>query len=143
MQQTVQLCSLFSYWVYLMQATTSSVSELLVCKVDSVLSGYPAYPYQTALGNSAIKQLLLDYVETKLKQAMPRLNTPGEWQRLPQYLNQLVDLELRLESYIYWGIEYIIQNQLDLLLSTEQKTIEPAWNVQDMEHACIPAHWFG
>ena len=125
-----------------MQCTTNSVSDVLAVKVDGVLSAYPAYPYQTALGNGAIKQLLLDYVECKLKQAMPSLNAPDQWNRLPHYLNQLVDLELRLESYIYWGIEYIIQNKLDLLLSTEEVT-EPSWDVQDMTHTYMTAHWFG
>ncbi|NEQ54402.1 MAG: hypothetical protein F6K11_30445 [Leptolyngbya sp. SIO3F4] len=122
--------------------TTSSVSDVLTSKLNSVLSTYPAYPYQVALGNGAIKQLLLDYVECKLKQAMPILNASNQWQRLPHHLNQLVDLELRLESYIYWGIEYIIQNQLDLLLSTEE-IAEPSWDIQDMNRACMTSHWFG
>ncbi|MGD1952629.1 MAG: hypothetical protein ACFB14_23740 [Leptolyngbyaceae cyanobacterium] len=117
------------------------MSEVLSDKVDSVLAAYPAYPYQTALNNSAIRQLLLEYVESKLKQAVPKLNNPEQWQRLPQYLHQLVDLELRLESYIYWGIEYIIQNQLDVLLGAEKP--EPACNVQDMTQACMPSYWFG
>lgn len=125
-----------------MQCTTHTTSDVLTHKIDSVLSDYPTYPYQTALGNSAIKQLLIDYVECKLKQDMPGLKAPDQWQRLPHHLSQLVDLELRLESYIYWGIEYIIQNQLDLLLSSEAPT-EPSWNVQDMTQTCMPAHWFG
>ena len=124
-----------------MQCTTDSVSEVLSGKVDSVLAAYPAYPYQTALNNDAIRQLLLEYVESKLKQTVPKLNNPEQWQCLPQYLHQLVDLELRLESYIYWGIEYIIQNQLDVLLSTEDPT--PACDVQDMTQACMPSYWFG
>ena len=124
-----------------MQCTTDSVSEVLSDKVDSVLSAYPAYPYQTALNNGAIRQLLLEYVESKLKQAVPKLNNPEQWQCLPQYLHQLVDLELRLESYIYWGIEYIIQNQLDVLLSAEEPA--PACDVQDMTQACMPSYWFG
>lgn len=122
-----------------MQCTTDSVSEVLSNKVNSVLAAYPAYPYQTALNNDAIRQLLLEYVESKLKQTVPKLNNPEHWQCLPQYLHQLVDLELRLESYIYWGIEYIIQNQLDVLLSAE----EPACDVQDMTQACMPSYWFG
>lgn len=125
-----------------MQCATTSVSQFLSDKVDSVLSGYPIYPYQVALGNHSVKQLLLDYVEYKLKQAMPRLKTADRWQHLPQYINQLVDLELRLESYIYWGIEYIIQNQLDLLENT-QKSPELACSVQDMNQACMPSYWFG
>ncbi|MEM1253255.1 MAG: hypothetical protein AAGI69_12545 [Cyanobacteria bacterium P01_H01_bin.21] len=115
------------------------MSEVLSNKVNSVLAAYPAYPYQTALNNDAIRQLLLEYVESKLKQTVPKLNNPEHWQCLPQYLHQLVDLELRLESYIYWGIEYIIQNQLDVLLSAE----EPACDVQDMTQACMPSYWFG
>ncbi|MEM9264626.1 MAG: hypothetical protein AAGA46_03795 [Cyanobacteria bacterium P01_F01_bin.13] len=125
-----------------MQVTHNSVSQVLTGKVDRVLSAYPIYPYQAALSNGAIKQLLLDYVECKLKQGMPSLNAPEHWQRLPQYLQQLVDLELRLESYIYWGIEYIIQNQLDLLLSPEE-SVEPSWSVQDMTQTCLPSYWFG
>ncbi|MEA5464782.1 hypothetical protein [Leptothoe sp. PORK10 BA2] len=122
-----------------MQSTTT---QLLSGKVDSVLAAYPAEPYGTALSHVAVKRLLLDYVECKLKQAMPSLNDPDQWQRLPHHLQQLVDLELRLESYIYWGIEYIIQNKFDLLLSAE-KSEEPAWSLQDMTQACVPAHWFG
>ena len=125
-----------------MQGVSNSVSQMLTDKVDSALAGYPTYPYQTALGNRATKQLLLDYVECKLKQGMPSLNLPDQWQRLPQYLQQFVDLELRLESYIYWGIEYIVQNQLDMLLSKENVS-DPTWDVQDMTQTCIPAHWFG
>ncbi len=125
-----------------MQYTTTSVSQVLTDKVDSFLAAYPVHPYQVALSNSSIKQLLLDYVECKLKQTMPSLNAPDQWQRLPQHLNRLVDLELRLESYIYWGIEYIIQNKLDLLLNAEA-AVSPSWNVQDMEQSCLPAHWFG
>ncbi len=125
-----------------MQGVSNSVSQMLTDKVDSALAGYPTYPYQTALGNRATKQLLLDYVECKLKQGMPSLNLPDQWQRLPQYLQQFVDLELRLESYIYWGIEYIVQNQLDMLLSKEDVS-DPTWDVQDMTQTCIPAHWFG
>ena len=124
-----------------MQCTTAPVSQFLSDKVDSILSGYPVYPYQVALGNHSVKQLLLDYVEYKLKQAMPRLKTAEHWQQLPQYINQLVDLELKLESYIYWGIEYIIQNQLDL--ENTQKLPEPAWSVQDMTETCMPSYWFG
>ena len=120
---------------------TVSVSELLSNKVDSVLSTYPAEPYQSALGNSAIKQLLLDYLECKLKQSMPCLDEPSQWQRLPHYLHQSVDIELRLDSYNYWGIEYIVQNQLDLMLGAQSKA--PSWSVQDMTQACVPAHWFG
>ncbi len=120
----------------------NTTSQILSSKVDNVLSAYPVEPYQVALGHAAVKGLLLDYVECKLKQAMPSLNSPGQWQRLPHYLQQLVDLELRLDSYIYWGIEYIIQNKFDLLLSTE-KPEEPSWSVQDMTQACMPAHWFG
>lgn len=126
-----------------MQCTTSSVSQLLSDKVDSVVSAYPVYPYQTALSNGAIRQLLLDYVEYKLKKAMPKLNNPQEWQCLPQYLHQLVDLELRLESYIYWGIEYILQEQLDLLSNSTKETIKPSWSVQDMTQTCMPSYWFG
>ena len=125
-----------------MQCTATSVSQVLPDKVDSVLSAYPVDPYQVTLRNGSIRQLLLDYVECKLKQTMPSLNAPDQWQRLPQYLNRLVDLELRLESYIYWGIEYIIQNKLDLLLNAEEP-VAPSWNVQDMERTCLPAHWFG
>ena len=126
-----------------MQCTVApaTVSQLLSNKVDSVLSTYPAAPYQRALGNSAIKKLLLDYVECKLKQTMPSLETPEYLQRLPHYLHQSVDLELHLDSCIYWGIEYIVQNQLDLMLGTKSKA--PSWSVQDMTQACVPAHWFG
>jgi hypothetical protein len=125
-----------------MPSTTTSVSQFLVDKVASVLSGYPTYPYQLALNNEAIQQLLLDYVECKLKQAVPKLESADQWQRLPHYVNQLVDLELRLESYIYWGIEYIIQNQFDLLLSNEEP--KPlSWSVQDMTQTCLPSYWFG
>ncbi len=122
--------------------TTSSVSQLLSNKVDNVLSAYPDYPYQTALNNGSVKQLLLDYVESKLKEAMPSLQKSEQWERLPSYLQQFVDLELRLESYIYWGIEYIIQHQLDLLLNKEE-TNEPTWSVQDMNQTCMPSYWFG
>ena len=125
-----------------MQCTTTSVAQFLSDKVDSVLSGYPIDPYQLALSNRSVKQLLLDYIECKLKQAMPRLKSADHWHRLPQYINQLVDLELRLESYIYWGIEYIIQNQLDLTADT-QKPSEPTWSIQDMTQACMPSYWFG
>ncbi len=125
-----------------MQCTTTPVSQFLSDKVASVLSGYPVYPYQVALNNEAIQRLLLDYVECQLKQAMPTLESDDQWQRLPQYAHQFVDLELRLESYIYWGIEYIIQNQFDLLLSTEEPT-ELSWTVQDMTQACMPSYWFG
>lgn len=125
-----------------MECTTTKVSQVLSDKIDSAVSTYPTYPYQTALRNGLIKQLLLDYVECKLKQTMPSLSNPDQWQRLPRHLHRLVDLDLRLESYIYWGIEYIIQNQFDLLLGAADPT-KPAWSVQDMNHACIPAHWFG
>ncbi len=126
-----------------MQCTTpSSVSQVLSSKVDSVLSAYPDYPYQTALSNGSVKQLLLEYVESKLKEAMPSLKKSEQWERLPSYLKQFVDLELRLESYIYWGIEYIIQHQLDLLLSTGDAQ-EPSWSVQDMTQTCMPSYWFG
>ncbi|MEO0869623.1 MAG: hypothetical protein AAFY17_14535 [Cyanobacteria bacterium J06642_11] len=125
-----------------MQCTIPSVSQVLTEKVDSALSGYPKYPYQTALNNKFVKQILLDYIETKLKQTMPCLNQPEKWQRLPHYLHQLIDLELRLESYIYWGIEYIIQNQLDLLMDSEQNP-RPSCSVQDMAHSHTPSHWFG
>ena len=128
--------------LFIMQSTTSSVSQVLAGKVDNVVAAYPVYPYQIALNNGAIRQLLLDYVECKLKQSMPRLNNPEQWQRLPQYLNQLMDLKLRLDSYIYWGIEYIVQNQLDLLLSTEEPK-DPSWSVQDMAQTCMPSYWFG
>ncbi|MEL6331583.1 MAG: hypothetical protein AAFX51_16465 [Cyanobacteria bacterium J06636_28] len=125
-----------------MQYTTTSASQVLTNKVDSVLSAYPVEPYQVALRNGSIRQLLLDYIECKLKQTMPSLNDPDQWQRLPQHLTRLVDLELRLESYIYWGIEYIIQNKLDLL-SNAKASVAPSWNIQDMEQTCLPAHWFG
>lgn len=125
-----------------MQCTTLSVSEFLSNKVTSTLSRYPIYPYQIALGNEAIQQLLLDYVECKLKQTMPKLESADHWQRLPQHVNQLVDLELRLESYIYWGIEYIIQNKFDVLLDTET-TPKPTLNVKEMTQTCMPSYWFG
>lgn len=125
-----------------MQSTNSSVSQVLSDKVDIALSAYPAYPYQAVLGNGALKQLLLEYVECKLKETMPSLNEAAHWARLPQYLKQLVNLELKLESYIYWGIEYIVQNQLDLLLDSENPQ-QPSWNVQDMAQACIPVYGFG
>ncbi|MEM1243128.1 MAG: hypothetical protein AAGI45_25125 [Cyanobacteria bacterium P01_H01_bin.26] len=126
-----------------MQYTTApaTASQLLSDKVDSVLSTYPAEPYQSAFDNSAIRKLLLDYVECKLKQTMPSLDTPENWQRLPHYLHQSVDLELHLDSCIYWGIEYIVQNQLDLMLRAQSKA--PSWSVQDMTQTCVPAHWFG
>ncbi|MEM7797246.1 MAG: hypothetical protein AAF579_22680 [Cyanobacteria bacterium P01_C01_bin.118] len=123
-----------------MQCTTTPVYEFLSDKVTNTLSRYPIDPYQIALSNEAIQQLLLDYVECKLKQTMPRLKNANHWQHLPQYVNQLVDLELRLESYIYWGIEYIIHNQFDVLA---EKTPEPTWSVQDMTQTCMPSYWFG
>lgn len=125
-----------------MQCTTNAVSDVLMGKVDSALSTYPRYPYQIALEHRAIKQVLLNYVECKLKQAMPVLNEPDQWHHLPQYLNQMVDLELRLESYIYWGIEYIIQSQLDVLMAPDQIP-NPTWNVQEMKQTCMPSYWFG
>ena len=125
-----------------MQCTTTSVSQVLTEKVDIALSSYPDYPYQAVLNNPFVKQILIDYIEAKLKQAMPCLNHPEKWQRLPHYLHQLIDLELRLESYIYWGIEYIIQNQLDLLTHSAKNT-RPSCTVQEMTHSCTPSHWFG
>ena len=125
-----------------MQCTTSSVSEVLSGKVDQLVSAYPVDPYQLALKNDAIKQLLLDYVACKLKQDIPKLNEPQHWQGLPYALERQIDLGLRIESYIYWGIEYIIQNQVDLLLKPE--TITPSQGtVKEMTAMCMPSHWFG
>ncbi|MEM8615252.1 MAG: hypothetical protein AAGF93_24825 [Cyanobacteria bacterium P01_H01_bin.105] len=125
-----------------MQCTTNSVSQVLSSKFEQIVSAYPVDPYQTALKNDAIKQLLLDYVAYKLKQAIPRLNEPQQWQGLPHDLERQIDLELRLESYIYWGIEYIIHHQVDLLLQPE--AIAPSQGtMQEMTATCMPSHWFG
>ncbi|MBT9312955.1 hypothetical protein [Leptothoe kymatousa] len=126
----------------MMNCTVESANQVLLEKLDNVLASYPTYPYQVALSNEKVKQLLLDYVEVKLKQVMPSLQSPGHWRRLPHYLSQLVDLELRLDSYIYWGIEYIIQNQLELLVEPE-KLAQPSWSVEDMTQTCMPSYWFG
>ena len=125
-----------------MQCTPNSGSQFLAEKVASVVSDYPIYPYQLALSNKAVKQLLLDYVECKLKHLMPELEYPDYWQQLPRYVHKLVDLELQLDSYIYWGIEYIIQNQFDVLMDMENSP-KPTWNVQDMTQTCMPSNWFG
>ncbi|MEM6251629.1 MAG: hypothetical protein AAF821_01795 [Cyanobacteria bacterium P01_D01_bin.156] len=125
-----------------MQRTNNSGSKFLVEKIASVVSDYPIYPYQLALSNKAIQNLLLDYVECQLKQLMPELEYPDYWQQLPRYVNKRVDLELHLDSYIYWGIEYIIQNQFDVLMDVE-KSSNPTWNAQDMNKGSVPSNWFG
>ena len=125
-----------------MQATDSSASQFLLKKVDSFLAAYPAYPYQKVFQDGALKTLLVSSIEDKLKQAMPMLNNPDKWQRLPFYLRQFVSLELRLESYLYWGIEYIIHNQFDR--SQENiKFSRPSISIQDLKQVCIPSRWFG
>lgn len=125
-----------------MQDTTTLASQFLLDKIDSFLAAYPVHPYQSTFLDSSLKQLLIEYIERKLKQATPMLNHPGQWDRLPLHLSRSVDLELRLESYLYWGIEYIIQMKFDAPVTMTTPT-DVSLSSQEMEQICLPAHWFG
>ena len=114
--------------------------QVLNEKVDGFLADYPYYPYQTAIANPELRQTLLTYIMHKIQEFNPTLKEPQN-QQLPKLLHQSLGLRLRLESYIYWGIECIVQNKLELL-SNKSNFACPSLT-PEIEPIYAPSEWFG
>lgn len=96
--------------------------RILNNEIERILADYPDYPYQRSLAIPEIRQRLVEQVMDKIQKAYPGFRESDYLGSMSEYLHHSPEFRLHLESYTYWEIEYIIQNNLDLLAITHKNS---------------------
>ena len=99
-----------------MDRTKENLSLLVVTEeVENVLDIYGHHPDLQALFTSQFRQELINYVISKIQEVYLARKERSNQLFLPKLPYYSLELRLRLEKYIYEGIERILKTNSDLL----------------------------
>ena len=99
-----------------MDRTKENLSLLVVTEeVENVLDIYAHHPDLQALFTSQFRQELINYVISKIQEVYLARRDRSNQLFLPKLPYYSLELRLRLEKYIYEGIERILKTNSDLL----------------------------
>lgn len=125
----------------MLEKKLDSAVKLINEEINQVLEIYPEDPYKRVFTIPELRQKLIDYVMKGIQG-----NYPSDQNRQPLDLKsklpyRSLELRLRIENYIHWGVEYIFQshvelNKTNLDLFSNSSITEPQPNY-------TPSHWFG
>ncbi|MGK7874909.1 MAG: hypothetical protein AB4426_16900 [Xenococcaceae cyanobacterium] len=92
-------------------------SSLLVVmeEIENVLEIYSNHPDWEVFASPQFRQKLINYVINRIQRAYPASEAQPNRLFLPKLPYRSLELRLRLENYIYEGINYILQTNSDLL----------------------------
>lgn len=80
-------------------------------EIDTALELYPDETYKEAFAIPELRQRLIDYVMAGIPEAyICNPNTPNR----AKFPYHSLELRLRVEQYVHWGIEYIRETHADL-----------------------------
>ncbi|MBE9125963.1 hypothetical protein IQ258_07255 [Coleofasciculus sp. LEGE 07081] len=80
-------------------------------EIDTALELYPDESYKKAFAIPELRQRLVDYVMAGIPEAyICNPDTPNP-SKFPYHS---LELRLRVEQYVHWGIEYILETHADL-----------------------------
>lgn len=81
-------------------------------EIENALDLYPEEPYKRAFANPELRQKLVNYVMNGIQGIYPALEHKSSLPAKPRFPYRSLELRLHIESYVHWGIEYLIDANL-------------------------------
>lgn len=82
-------------------------------EIENALELYPDEPYKRAFANPELRQKLVNYVMSGIQGIYPvHAKTPSLPART-KFPYRSLELRLHIESYVHWGIEYLLEANSD------------------------------
>lgn len=97
---------------------------LILSEIEAVLQAYPAYPYQQAFADAALRQKLIDYT---LSQASLFYNVVSD-EHPPESGRRIFEQRLYIQPLIRQGIQQILQKHsawVNQYLSFQKQPTQP------------------
>lgn len=89
--------------------------QLVNEEIDMALELYPDQAYKKAFGLPELRQRLIDYVMAGIPDAYTHSTVTPNRKVQSKFPYHSLELRLRVEQYVHWGIEYILETHSDVL----------------------------
>lgn len=80
-------------------------------EIENALDLYPDDSYREAFANPELRQKLVSYVMSGLQGIYPTLTTRQSQPVKTKFPYRSLELRLQIESYVHWGIEYLLDGK--------------------------------
>ncbi len=77
-------------------------------EIENALDLYPDEPYKRAFANPELRQKLVNYVMSGIQGIYPALEQNSSLPVTTKFPYRSLELRLHIESYVHWGIEYLL-----------------------------------
>lgn len=82
-------------------------------EIENALELYPEEPYKRAFANPELRQKLVNYVMSGIQSIHPVLTHKPSSSVRTKFPYRSLELRLHIESYVHWGIEYLVEVNSD------------------------------
>ncbi|NJO74903.1 MAG: hypothetical protein HC833_14745 [Leptolyngbyaceae cyanobacterium RM1_406_9] len=99
-----------------MPKTIVNLTMLLVdTEVEYILGMYPPYPEQQVFANFDLRQELIAYVLSRVRNVHVTVEEGEESKVSPERFPCLTEIKLQIENFIHEGIRYVLQKYRNLM----------------------------
>jgi hypothetical protein len=93
-----------------------NLTMLVVCaEIEEVVETHYHYPYQRVFANSDLRQELIAYVLTRVRNVHIAVETGEESRINADTLPHLTEIKLQIEDFVHQGIRHILQKYESLM----------------------------
>ncbi len=82
-------------------------------EIENALELYPDEPYKKIFSIPELRQQLFNYVMSKIQELYPVVKERHNLTLKPKFPYHSLELRLRIENYVHWGIKSIIELNSD------------------------------
>jgi hypothetical protein len=107
--------------------------ELVNEEIDNALELYPEEPYHEIFAIPELRQKLINYVMSGLQGLFSVTEDKQNRLTKSRLPYRSIELRLRVENYVHWGIEYILETNPDYISHTIAQEALPGYT---------PSYWF-
>ncbi|MDX2242905.1 MAG: hypothetical protein NW224_19675 [Leptolyngbyaceae cyanobacterium bins.302] len=81
---------------------------VVVAEIEQIVETHYHYPYQNIFANSDLRQELMAYILTRVRNVHITVEAGEESRLQPETIPYLTEVKLQIEDYIHQGIRHIL-----------------------------------
>jgi len=109
-------------------------NQIVVREIEDVLDTYPHHPYQKAFAIPNLRQKLIAYILSQVRNIYIAIEEGEELRIGPNFLSRSLEQRPHIESVIRQGIVHILQEDAEWVSRHIPERVEPG---------TAPSYWFG
>ncbi|MGB7443712.1 MAG: hypothetical protein WA919_21830 [Coleofasciculaceae cyanobacterium] len=110
--------------------------KLVVEEIDNALALYPEKAQKQIFASPNFRQLLIDYVASRIIREYLMANDGQDSQILPKFPYHSLELRLKVEIFVHRGIRHFFPDQSALMVSATSVEKQPSYMI-DFAMPCI------